>query len=401
MKRLFLGLVLFGFSAFADPSVTIDRVQQRYPWNGIVDIDYTVANTVDPTALKPAIFATAEDGRKVYASTFLAEPDLSDGSHRLSWDAKADGADFVSKSTEIRFSLRHVDRATDGDYMIIDVSKGPDAAAYKVSFVSDVADPASTFNTDEYKTTKIVLKKIKAGSFWMGATDADLPYVSNDNAQVSWRPEFPRHYVTLSKDYFIGIFKLTNAQYLHVTNDVDLTGADTAVMKARNWNDVFSPGGFMEQLNAKVKCLSRPLGNIILPTEAQWEYACRAGTTTPWFFGSDPSVIKQYAVCKNESTLTVGSKLPNPWGLYDMYGLANETNWDYLSDLYPEGDELNPVVDPCVESSPPYSSHHTARGGASWSNEKECRSAYRNYCMQGTKTTFRLCFTVEPDALKD
>lgn len=392
--------VLLGLSAFAEPAITLDRVQQRYPWNGIVDVDYTVSGAEDPTALVPELFAVSETGRKIRAATFLSEPDMSDGSHRLSWNATADGADYLSKDTQFRLSLRFVDRATDGDYMIIDLSKGPDAPAYKVSFMSDVADPAATFNTDEYKTTKIVFKKIKAGSFWMGASDEDLPYVSNNNAQVSWKPEFPRHYVTLTKDFFIGIFKLTNAQYLHVTNDVGATGAATAAILSLKWNDVFSPGGFMEQLGSKMKCLSRPLGNITFPTEAQWEYACRAGTTTPWFFGNDPSVIRQYAVCMNEQTLTVGTKLPNPWGLYDMYGLANEIQMDYLSASYPEGDELHPVIDPYVSTPQPGqgNAHHTARGGASWDDEKKCRSAYRNYCMESTKTTLRLCLTVEPDA---
>ena len=398
--------VLLGLSAFAEPAITLDRVQQRYPWNGIVDVDYTVSGAEDPTALVPELFAVAETGRKIRAATFLSEPDMSDGSHRLSWNATADGADYLSKNTQFRLSLRQVDRATDGDYMIIDISKGPDAAAYKVSFMSDVADPAATFNTMEYKTTKIVLKKVPACSFWMGATETDVPWMTNNGVRVSARSEVPRHYVTLTKDFFVGLFKLTWGQYVRVTGDVTLQGAnkDDGYLSGQHWRGMHAEDGFFERLNARVRCLSRPLNSITVPTEAQWECFCRAGTTTPFFFGEDGSnkVLQKYAVCNNSLETRVGQLLPNPWGFYDTYGLQNEVVRDYLlADVpYPEGDEANPVVDPFNDK--PVAAGNTqrlSRGGVSWSDGHACRSAFRSYANNETyKTAFRLCFTVEPDA---
>jgi len=405
LKSLVILCVGLVGSAFADPSVVLDRVQQRYPWNGIVDVDYTVANAQDPTALVVELFATSEAGEKVRAATFLSEPETSDGTHRLSWNATADGAGWISKQTQFRLSLRFVDRATDGDYMIIDLTKGSNASAYKVTFVSDVADPAATFNTDEYKTTKIVLKKIPAGSFWMGATEDDIPWMTNKSAAVSARSEVPRHYVTLTKDFFIGLFRLTWGQYCAVTGDEALKGTakDNTVLNLQHWRGMHAEDGFFERLNGRVRCLDRSLGQMTVPTETQWEYACRAGTTTPWFFGAEVSkaILQQYAAAWGDSDLTVGRKLPNPWGLYDMYGMMFDTVLDYLPGskvTYPEGDEEHPVVDPFNrQPSSVGNTQRISRGGASWDDAHCCRSAHRGYINNDTyKTSFRLCFTVEP-----
>ncbi|MGE3807398.1 MAG: formylglycine-generating enzyme family protein [Gemmataceae bacterium] len=117
-----------------------------------------------------------------------------------------------------------------------------------------------------------------------------------------------------------------------------------------------------------------------LPTEAEWEWACRAGTTTPYFFGDDPAKLGEYAwYVKNSEDFThkLASKKPNPWGLYDMYGNVYEWCIDhYEKDGYAKFPLDKPTLQPVVLPTAKRFSH-VARGG-SWADEPaQCRSASR------------------------
>jgi formylglycine-generating enzyme required for sulfatase activity len=111
-----------------------------------------------------------------------------------------------------------------------------------------------------------------------------------------------------------------------------------------------------------------------LPTEAEWEYACRAGTKTRYFFGDNPKKLRHYGWFKENSggrPRPVGRKLPNPWGLYDMYGNVWEwCNDFYKVDYYRESLERNP-------KGPKEGETRVLRGGCWNSNADECRSSYR------------------------
>ena len=111
-----------------------------------------------------------------------------------------------------------------------------------------------------------------------------------------------------------------------------------------------------------------------LPTEAEWEYACRAGTTTRYFFGQDPRQLKLYAWYADNSekrTHPVGQKRPNPWGLYDMYGnVAEWCNDMYASDYYAHSPTRNP-------HGPKEGKRYVLRGGSWKSSADACRSAAR------------------------
>lgn len=116
-----------------------------------------------------------------------------------------------------------------------------------------------------------------------------------------------------------------------------------------------------------------------LPTEAEWEYAARAGTTNAYFFGDDAGKLGQYAWYEENSDFKyqkVGKKLPNPWGLYDIYG--NVTEWvldQYDPNFYQQCASLGGSVDPWNKAAKPYP--HSVRGG-SWNDEAAlCRSAAR------------------------
>lgn len=165
-------------------------------------------------------------------------------------------------------------------YCVIDLSGGPSASSYPVSFVSDVsAVPGGTFNTDEYKTTKLVLRRIEPGKFMMQG----------------------KYEVTLTKPYYIGIFEMTQKQHElvmggKISKDLD----DTCPAGYVSWKWCVS---VVQLLRSRVK------HDVSLPTEAQWEYACRAGTTSEKIEGKGGTW-----------NTAVGLHEPNAWGLYDMHG---------------------------------------------------------------------------------
>lgn len=147
------------------------------------------------------------------------------------------------------------------------------------------------------------------------------------------------HEVTLSEGFWLSTYEITQAQWEDVmgTNPSLYSGADKPVEMV-SWDDVHD---FLVVLNA-----SSASGVYRLPTEAEWEYAYRAETTTRFFWGNDPNESKignysWYDGNSGSSTRKVGQKLPNPWGLHDIAGNVSEWCEDTIGD-YPAG----PVTDP-------------------------------------------------------
>ena len=125
-----------------------------------------------------------------------------------------------------------------------------------------------------------------------------------------------------------------------------------------------------------------------LPTEAEWEYACRAGTTTSWSFGGNPGALAKHAWfkgCAEKTTHPVKQKQPNPWGLYDMHGNVAEWCNDYYADHYDPAAAENP-------RGPTTGSKRVLRGGSWMSDEDDCRCAARQSEPPGLADT---CFGYE------
>jgi len=208
---------------------------------------------------------------------------------------------------------------------------------------------------------------IQPGTFVMGSPKDELGRFNNET----------QHEVTLTKGYWLGKYEVTQAQYKAVMgkNPSKFTGDDLPVEQV-NWNDA---KGFCEKLTAIEKESGRlPEGyEYTLPTEAQWEYACRAGTTTSLNNGKDltdnhkcPEIdeVGWYYYNKNEPQ-SVGHKQPNAWGLYDMHGNVYEWCLDIYGN-YP----TSPVTDPRGADS---GSKHVLRGGGWDCRADHCRSAFR------------------------
>jgi formylglycine-generating enzyme required for sulfatase activity len=181
--------------------------------------------------------------------------------------------------------------------------------------------------------------------------------------------EGAEHEVRLTKPFMLGLHEVTQSQYERVMgkNPSKFKGANNPVEQV-SWEDAVK---FCQKLSALPA--EKAAGRVYrLPTEAEWEYACRAGTTTKYSFGDDDTELGDYAWFRGNSGQTshpVGGKKPNAWGLYDMHGNVFEWCQDWYGD-YPGRTVTNP-------SGANSGSYRVLRGG-SWFNAAEfCRSASR------------------------
>jgi len=202
---------------------------------------------------------------------------------------------------------------------------------------------------------------IPAGSFMMGSPSSERERDSDER----------QHKVKLTKGFYMQTTEVTQGQWKAVmgNNPSKFNGDDRPVEKV-SWNDVQA---FMRKLNNK-----EGTEKYRLLTEAEWEYACRAGSTTRFCFGDSDGQLGKYAWYSGNSsskTHPVGQKKPNAWGLYDMHGNVWEWCQDWYGD-YPSGH----VTDPKGPSS---GSYRVGRGGGWGGDAGYCRSARRGRYTPG------------------
>ena len=183
-------------------------------------------------------------------------------------------------------------------------------------------------------------------------------------------PDFsPAHAVTLTKAFYLGKFAVTQEQYAQVmgTNPSGFKGANLPV-ESVPWDDA----------QAFCRKVSEKTGQTVrLPTEAEWEFACRAGTTTAYYTEADVGQAAWNEENSNGTTHPVGQKEPNAWGLYDMHGNV----WEWCQDWY-GGYEAGTATDP---QGPGTGTYRVLRGG-SWADcPWGCGSAIRNRSSLGSR----------------
>lgn len=228
-------------------------------------------------------------------------------------------------------------------------------AAMTLAIASSAAPPP-TARVDLGGGVQMEFILIAPGSFIMG---------SDENTGDG--DESPEHKVTLTQPFYLGKYEVTQEQWEAVmgNNPSEFKGTKRPVDTV-SWNDCQS---FLAKLGKKTG------RKFALPTEAQWEFACRAGTTTLWSFGKDDARAGDFAWIGDNSNATthpVGLKKPNPWGLHDMYGNV----WEWCADWYEKhayaaGDVTDPL-------GPPPSGGRILRGGAWGEHPNNARSAVRN-----------------------
>jgi len=222
---------------------------------------------------------------------------------------------------------------------------------------------------------------IPAGTFLMGSPAGEAKTEEESALEK-------QHKVTISQPFYMGKYELTQAQYAKVMGvNPSATKGDDLPVSNVSWQDAQD---FCDKLAKQVK---RP---VQLPTEAQWEYACRAGTTSAYHSGNtiaDLDKVAWHGGNAGGKPHPVGQKMPNAWGLYDMHGNIRELVRDYF-----DGKPLTDALDPTgpKDGDP---KNHVVRGGAYTANAataRNCRSATRRPTENLSVTGFRIMAPVSP-----
>ena len=413
--------------SFGGVTLTVGKIQQRYPWNGLVDIDYSLAFENDaPLDANDNLEILMIDKSATPAVTnravrFLQAPlPLTAGAHRITWDATADGVTDRIERAAFQVKLVHYPAT----YMVIDLTDGPgDDAVYKVDYLN--GEPGGGFNKALYKGDRIVLRRIHHGSYLAGSPADEV------GRSTSHKDREGQHRVTHSRAFYIGIFEVTQKQYKYVMGeDPSAYKGDSRPVESFSYDDIRGNGWpqatvpaantFMDKLIKKCKAADAngnytvPVTGFDLPTEFQWEYACRAGTTHALntmndfantqaameaqlpslglYSGDQPSRRDNRTAGDGHSD--VGCYEPNSWGLYDMHGNVRE----WCLDWYVQAQDLAPSVDPKGPTVGDFNSR-VGRGGG-WNDLYDaCRSACRSGGIPGeargglTAIGFRLVCT--------
>lgn len=382
MKHGMTAVAALVWAAAVQAGVTVTNVviQQRWPWNGLVDIDYEVVS--DDPDVEASIYPTGYDRqncRYILMSTLSGDgagTKVKAGTHHMIWNMTQDAPTLFSTNFSVKL------QAVSGmaPYLVVDLSPGPDALCYPIQYLAAI--PAGGW-TDEFKTTKLVLRLIMPDTFIMGSPLDELGRQTDEL----------QHQVTLTQPYYIGVFEVTQKQWMLVMNSNpsgckgDLRPVECVsynLIRGNNLGNKWPSTNSVDATSFMSKLRVKSGFTFDLPTEAQWECACRAGTSTALNNGknltnenSDASMAMVGRCSSNQNDskggysqhTTVGSYLPNSWGLHDMHGNVAEWCLDW------QGSYLGEVVDPKGAVS---GNIRALRGGYWNGRAADSRSAYRD-----------------------
>ena len=417
MKRFFaIAFGLLAAACLAD-AVTVTGVSacQRWPWNGLVDVDFNIGGSSVADLFKVEVTAVYANGaKKLSARTYLDEPLVGPGTHRITWDLGADCPGFKADDLQVAVTATPISSAqldANNVYMVIDLSAGPNATRYPVryTFTAPTLVPTNDLvacAADPNRTTKLWLKRVKANTYPFHDTSKGDPWF---NVHLS--------------PYYIGMFELTQKQWALVMDAWPSKFTNETYRAARpveqiNYEDVIghnnwpndrtvSANSFVGKMRARTG-----LATFNLPTEAQWECACRSGSTESYISGlkfrysktvAKPESQLDYNEDPTSGTALVGSYGSNYWGFYDFYGNVMEMCLDaYLADasLKTYYGDADPVEDPVGPPTHSTARYHATRGGG-WYNTDYCNNYSREYgyrSITGTRSSvigFRVAVSPE------
>jgi len=275
----------------------------------------------------------------------------------------------------------------------------PTARRFQESWAQSLGVPVEIANAIGMK-----LVFIPPGQFQMGSSKEEMERLLREAREkkdgqsytASLASEDPQHLVTIERFFYLAVAEVTQGQYQQVIGSnpsACVEAGPNAPVESVSWNEAIE---FCRQLSALPK--EKRAGHAYrLPTEAEWEYACRAGTQTTYLFGAAPSRLDDYAWWRENSggtTHSTGQRLPNPWGLHDILGNVSEWCADWFDrDYYARSS--GPDV------GGPRSGTTRVFRGASWNNEdpRSFRTAVRderNPDDRSRSIGFRVALEISP-----
>ena len=397
VKSLLAVIALIGVSALsvkAEGSITEVKCLQMWPFDRSVIINFKVEGDFDD-AIEVKFYGSTDNGETSFDLTergtlrkdgsvgTIARP----GKYKAIWTPDESFEDTVTDDMKVRVVLGDKpDPPSGGLYMVVDLESGD------ISYLDAVPQGGWT---EEYKTTKMVLRKVKAGKFTMGSPEDELG---------RFLDEIQRE-VKLTEDFYIGVFETTQKQYKTIKGNNPSDGiGDMKPVERISYDDIrgsekgagWPANNDVDETSFLGKLRTKTGKDFDLPTDAQWEYACRAGTTTALYDGnnltdmdedSNSNKLCWYYFNSGDTSLdphddesgyedtcsthSVGQKLPNSWGLYDMYGNVKELCLDRFNKN--ESRSSDPVTDPV---GPAEGNMRLYRGADFRGNARYCRSAY-------------------------
>ena len=400
IKKTIASALVPALALAADPELSNVAISGGGP--GRLVVSYSLANG---PAVVTATFSVGGEEAPARAAwymtgdvnTVVAGPD-----GEFTWDY---GHVYTNLSGDVTASLSAWPLDAPPLYCAVDLAPGTNAASYRLEFYTSGDAVPGGVGDAAYKTRKILLRKIPAtgdGGFVMGSPEGEEGRDAAREAQ---------HTVVLTHDFYMGVYEITQEQYWSVkgTNCFYYSANERAgwpyvperpadymtygaIRGSRaegidwpNTGSAVAPGSFLGLLRART-------GNLVafdLPTDAQWEYACRAGTSGARYSGADVATLARCGQQKASSgeggktaaqggTQRVGEFTPNGWGLYDMYGNVMEWCCDWRLADTSSLPAVNPVG-PAAFTDAANVHYRIARGGNCVSaGETNLRSAHRN-----------------------
>lgn len=374
--------VLSLVSVFAvEPVVTSVKVKPQRPWN-IDDITISYSNAPADGSCGILLSASNTVDNVMLPMKTIYDPETYETNHwfsiagsgtkKLVWNAVKDLPRYF-KIKDAAILAKIVPMPP--EYYVVDLAGGANAASYPVTKL--LTEPEGGFNTDEYKTTKLVLRRIWPNRFWIG---------DNQHGGKSYEN------ITLTNSFYIGIFEMTQKQWelvmgenpssytgdMRPVENVSYDAIRGSIMGAC-WptNSLVDANSFLGKLQSRTGI------SFDLPTETQWEFACRAESESDYnsfmnytSMNSDTNMLEvgRYYYNNNDGKggfsqhTVVGSYMPNYWGLYDMHGNVYEWCLDWFGEQ--EGNKIDPL-------GPTSGVHRVLRGGSWFCPAFLCTSAYR------------------------
>lgn len=364
MKAMIKTLAVAGLAALANaalalPTVTIDSVTQRWPWNNKADITYTVSDGQD---LANSVFYRLKFKTTIGGTEYTIDgttdvgASMNTGTHTVTWTLPAG---VQASDCTIYAEVYEATAPSGDDYMIVDLTDG--SITYE-GLLAAQDDSNGRYNQTEYKTSKLVLRKIaKGGTYPIGRNN------NPSNSSDRYSPANSARTWTTDRDYYIAIFETTQGQWNNIQGT---TYSDTTKpIYGTTWQyirgsvsplDAPASGSFLYALNQKTLAGSGFEG-FDLPTEIMFEIADRAGSTAKFWFDpdsawtADSTLAAQYGQVNSGSLAVVGAHDANPIGLYDTLG--NVFEWCLDCATTSDGD-LSDAPDPWT---PAYTENTTTR----------------------------------------